>query len=147
MKTYMPSTARAEAKWWVVDATDVPLGRLASQVAAILRGKNNPTYTPHADMGDYVIVINCDKVALTGNKINQKMYRYHTLYPGGDREIAYSDLLKDRSDFAVFRAVKGMMPKNALGKQMLKKLRTYKGENHEHQAQNPQPYAIKGGRK
>ncbi len=146
MKTYMPSTNRAEAKWYVVDATDIPLGRLASQVAAILRGKNKPTYTPHADMGDYVIVINCDKVALTGNKINQKMYRYHTLYPGGDREIAYSDLMKDRSDFVVFRAVKGMMPKNALGKQMLKKLRTYKGENHEHQAQNPQLISIKGGR-
>ena len=146
MKTYMPRQARDEAKWWVVDATNVPLGRLASQVAAILRGKNKPTYTPHADMGDYVIVINCDKVALTGNKINQKMYRYHTLYPGGDREIAYKDLMQNRSDFVVERAIKGMMPKNALGKQMLKKLRTYKGENHEHQAQNPQPYAIKGGR-
>ncbi len=146
MKTYMPTQSRENAKWWIVDATNVPLGRLASQVAAILRGKNKPTYTPHADMGDYVIVINCDKVALTGNKINQKMYRYHTLYPGGDREIAYKDLMQDRSDFVVMRAVKGMMPKNALGKQMLKKLRTYKGEDHEHQAQNPQPYAIKGGR-
>lgn len=146
MKTYMPTKAREDSKWWVIDATDMPLGRLASQVAAILRGKNKPTYTPHADMGDYCIVINCDKVVLTGNKINQKVYKYHTLYPGGDREIAYKDLMETRSDFVVQRAVKGMMPKNALGKQMLKKLHCYKGETHEHQAQNPQPYAIKGGR-
>ena len=146
MKTYMPTQARADAKWYVVDATNIPLGRLASQVAAVLRGKNKPTYTPHADMGDYVIVINCDKVVLTGNKINQKTFKYHTLYPGGDREIAYKDLMKDRSDFVVMRAVKGMMPKNALGKQMLKKLRTYTGAEHEHQAQNPIELQVKGGR-
>lgn len=146
MKTYMPTQAREDAKWYVVDATNIPLGRLASQVAAVLRGKNKPTYTPHADMGDYVIVINCDKVVLTGNKINQKTFKYHTLYPGGDREIAYKDLMKDRSDFVVMRAVKGMMPKNALGKQMLKKLRTYTGAEHEHQAQNPIELQVKGGR-
>ncbi len=146
MKTYMPTQAREDAKWYVIDGTNIPLGRLASQVAAILRGKNKPTYTPHADMGDYVIVINCDKVVLTGNKINQKTFKYHTLYPGGDREIAYKDLMQNRSDFAVMRAVKGMMPKNALGKQMLKKLRTYKGAEHEHQAQNPIKLEIKGAR-
>ena len=146
MKTFMPTKANQESKWWIVDATGVPLGRLASQVAAVLRGKNKPTYTPHADMGDHVIVINCDKVVLTGNKINQKMYKYHTLYPGGDRQIAYSKLMQDRSDFVVERAVKGMMPKNALGKQMLKKLRTYKGEEHNHKAQNPEKLTIKGGR-
>ncbi len=146
MKTYMPTQAREDAKWYVIDGTNIPLGRLASQVAAILRGKNKPTYTPHADMGDYVIVINCDKVVLTGNKINQKTFKYHTLYPGGDREIAYKDLMQNRSDFAVMRAVKGMMPKNALGKQMLKKLRTYAGAEHDHQAQNPIKLEVKGVR-
>ncbi len=146
MKTFMPKQGDVVSKWWVVDATDIPLGRLASQVAAILRGKNKPTYTPHVDMGDYVIVLNCDKVALTGNKLNQKVYKYHTLYPGGDKEIKYSKLMKEKSDFVVMKAVKGMLPKNNLGRKMLKKLRTYKGENHDHQAQNPQVLEIKGGR-
>lgn len=142
----MPNASAEPAKWLVVDATDVPLGRLCSQVAAILRGKHKPTYTPHADMGDYVIVINSDKVALTGNKANKEFYKYHTMYPGGDREIAFSKLLKEKSDFLVQHTVKGMMPKNALGKRMLKKLRVYKGPEHEHQAQNPKPYPIKGGK-
>lgn len=146
MKTFMQKQADVVNKWWVVDATDIPLGRLASQVAMVLRGKNKPTYTPHADMGDYVIVINCDKVALTGNKLNQKVYKYHTLYPGGDKEIKYSKLMKEKSDFVVMKAVKGMLPKNNLGRKMLKKLRTYKGETHEHQAQNPQVLEVKGGR-
>lgn len=146
MKTFMPKQADVVSKWWVVDATGIPLGRLASQVAMVLRGKNKPTYTPHADMGDYVIVINCDKVELTGNKINQKVYKYHTLYPGGDKEIKYDKLMKEKSDFAVTKAVKGMLPKTTLGRKMLKKLRTYKGDVHEHQAQNPQTLIVKGGR-
>lgn len=146
MKTFMPKQQDVKREWWVVDATDIPLGRLASQVAAILRGKNKPTYTPHADMGDNVIVINCDKVALTGDKLVQKYYRYHTLYPGGDKAIQYKTLLAEKSDFAVERAVKGMMPKNALGKNMLKKLHTYKGAEHPHAAQCPKPLVIKGGK-
>jgi len=147
MKTYMPNaTNTPERKWYVVDATNVPLGRLASQVAAILRGKNKPTYTPHADMGDHVIVINSDKVVLTGNKLNQKTFDYHTLYPGGDKHILYSDLMQKKSDFAVTRAVKGMMPKNSLGKNMLKKLRVYKDATHPHEAQNPITLTVKGGR-
>ena len=146
MKTYMPNASAQPAKWWVVDATGVPLGRLSSQVAAILRGKHKPTYTPHADMGDYVIVINCDKVVLTGNKANKEFYKYHTMFPGGGKEIAFSQLLKEKSDFLVQHTIKGMMPKNALGKRMLKKLRVYTGAEHEHAAQNPQPYAIKGGK-
>ena len=146
MKTFMPKQQDVKREWWVVDATDIPLGRLASQVAAILRGKNKPTYTPHADMGDNVIVINCDKVALTGDKLVQKYYRYHTLYPGGDKQIQYKTLLAEKSDFAVERAVKGMMPKNALGKNMLKKLHTYKGAEHPHAAQCPKPLVIKGGK-
>ncbi len=146
MKTYMPNASVEPAKWWVVDATDVPLGRLCSQVAAILRGKHKPTYTPHADMGDYVIVINSNKVILTGNKANKEVYKYHTMFPGGGKEIAISKLLKEKSDFLVQHTVKGMMPKNALGKRMLKKLRVYTGAEHEHAAQNPKPYPIKGGK-
>ena len=146
MKTFMPKAAEIERKWWVIDATDMPLGRISSQVAAILRGKNKPTYTPHADMGDYVIVINSDKVVLTGNKLNQKVFKYHTLYPGGDKEIQYKKIMKENSPFAIERAVKGMMPKNALGRKMFKKLHVYAGAEHPHQAQNPQVLKIKGGR-
>ena len=147
MKTYMPNASNTpERKWYVVDATKVPLGRLASQVAAILRGKNKPTYTPHADMGDNVIVINSDKVVLTGNKINQKTFNYHTLYPGGDKQIPYTVLMEKKSDFVITRAVKGMMPKNSLGRNMLKKLRVYKDANHPHEAQGPIALAVKGGR-
>lgn len=146
MKTFMPKEADVTRKWWIVDGTDIPLGRLASQVAAVLRGKNKPTYTPHIDTGDYVIVLNCDKVMLTGDKLNKKVYKYHTLYPGGDKEILYSKLMKEKSDFAVERAVKGMLPKNYLGRHMLEKLRTYKGAEHDHQAQKPEILNIKGGR-
>ncbi|MCL2540169.1 MAG: 50S ribosomal protein L13 [Firmicutes bacterium] len=147
MKTYMPNAKNTpERKWYVVDASNIPLGRLASQVAAVLRGKNKPTYTPHADMGDHVVVINAGKVVLTGNKINQKTYNYHTLYPGGDKQIPYSKLMETKSDFVVHRAVKGMMPKNSLGKNMLKKLRVYAGAEHPHAAQNPIVLNVKGGR-
>jgi len=146
MKTFMPKEAKIERKWWIIDATDIPLGRLASQVAAILRGKNKPTYTPHADMGDHVIVINSDKLMLTGDKLNKKYYDYHTLYPGGDKHIQYKTLMAENSPFAVEIAVKGMMPKNALGKNMLKKLHVYAGAEQPHQAQNPQVLKIKGGR-
>ena len=146
MKTFMPKQQDVKREWWVVDATDIPLGRLASQVAAILRGKNKPTYTPHADMGDNVIVINCDKVALTGDKLNQKFYKYHTLYPGGDRAIQYKKLMAEKSDFVVEHAVKGMLNKNNLGRHMLKKLRTYKGAEHQHETQSPKVLKIKGGK-
>ena len=146
MKTFMPKTAEVERKWWVVDATNIPLGRLASQVAYVLRGKNKPTYTTHVDTGDYVIVINADKVALTGNKLEDKYLRYHTLYPGGDKEIQYKKLMKENSPRAVEHAVKGMLPKNSLGRKMFKKLFVYAGDTHNHQAQNPQPLHVKGGR-
>lgn len=146
MKTFMPKQADVQPKWWIVDATGVPLGRLASQVAAVIRGKNKPTFTPNTDMGDYVIVINCDKVVLTGNKLNQKIYKYHTLYPGGLKEVKYDKLMRERSDFVVEKAIKGMLPKTTLGKQMQKKIRTYKGSEHPHQAQNPEVLTIEGGR-
>ncbi len=136
-KTYMAKPSEVERKWYIVDATDIPLGRLASRVAAILKGKHKPTYTPHVDCGDHVIVINCDKVVLTGKKADQKYYRYFTGYVGGLKEIQYSKLLQEKPDFAVMRAVKGMLPKNSLGRKMIKKLRVYKGSEHKHQAQQP----------
>lgn len=142
MKTYMAKADEVKRDWYVVDATDVPLGRLASKVAAILRGKNKPVFTPNVDTGDYVIVINTDKVALTGRKEEQKYYRYHTGYVGGLKEIRYDKLLAEKSDFAVQKAVKGMLPKNSLGRQMIKKLFVYKGSEHKQQAQKPQTLVI-----
>lgn len=137
MKTYMAKPEDIERKWYVVDATDMVLGRLASQVAAVLRGKNKPTFTPHVDTGDHVIIINCANVRLTGKKLEQKMYRYHTGYVGGLKEIQYKKLMETKPEFVVYNAVKGMLPKNALGRQMIKKLRVYSGSEHDHQAQQP----------
>lgn len=137
MKTYMAKPETVERKWYVVDATDMPLGRLASQVASVLRGKNKPTFTPHVDTGDNVIVINCSKVMLTGKKLEQKYYRYHTGYIGGLKEIQYKKLMEEKPEFAVYLAVKGMLPKNSLGRKMLKKLRVYAGSEHNQQAQCP----------
>ena len=138
MKTFMANEQNIDRKWYLVDATDMPLGRLSSQVAAILRGKNKPTFTPHVDTGDFVIVINSDKVVLTGKKLEQKMKRHHTLYMGGLKEIQYSKYMAEKSDDAVYEAVKGMLPKNSLGRKMLKKLRVYKGAEHKHEAQQPE---------
>ena len=143
MKTYMAKGETVERKWYVIDAEGQVLGRLASQVASILRGKNKPTYTPHVDTGDNVIVINCDKVVLTGNKLDQKVYRYHTLHIGGLKETKYRQLMDKKPEFAVYQAVKGMLPKNSLGRKMIKKLRVYKGSEHNHQAQNPQTLELK----
>ena len=137
MKTYMAKPAEVERKWYVVDATDMVLGRLASQVAAVLRGKNKPIYTPHVDTGDYVIVINTDKVALTGKKLEKKYYRYHTGYIGGLKEVQYKKLMAEKPEFVVYKAVKGMLPKNAIGRTMIKKLHVYAGNEHNHQAQQP----------
>ena len=138
MKTYMAKAEAVERKWYVVDAAGVPLGRLASQVASVLRGKNKPTYTPNVDTGDFVIVINTDKAVLTGKKLENKFYRYHTGYIGGLKEISYKKMMAEKSDLAVYEAVKGMLPKNSLGRQMLKKLKVYKGAEHNHAAQKPE---------
>ncbi len=138
MKTFMAKPETVERKWYVVDATGMVLGRLASQVAAVLRGKNKPTFTPHVDTGDYVIITNCDKVVLTGRKLEQKFYRYHTGYIGGLKEISYSKMMATKADFVVYEAVKGMLPKSPLGRQMLKKLKVYKGAEHGHEAQKPE---------
>lgn len=138
MKSYMPKAEEVARKWYVVDADGKVLGRLASEVAKILRGKNKPIYTPSVDTGDHVIILNCDKVILTGNKLDQKMYRKHSLYPGGLKETPYRKFMAEQSDKAVYEAVKGMLPHNSLGRQMLKKLRVYKGAEHEHEAQKPE---------
>ena len=137
MKTYMAKPEDVERKWYVVDATDLVLGRLASQVAAVLRGKNKPTFTPNVDTGDHVIIVNCAKVRLTGKKLEQKMYRYHTGYIGGVKETQYKKLMAEKPEFAVYNAVKGMLPKNSLGRKMIKKLRVYAGPEHNQQAQQP----------
>lgn len=146
MKTYVQKPAELSRKWYVVDATDVPLGRLASQVAAVLRGKNKPEFTPYVDCGDHVIVLNSDKVVLTGKKADQKFYRYHTGYVGGLKEIGYDRMLREKSDKAVEVAVKGMLPKNSLGRKMIKKLKVYKDAEHPHAAQMPQELKIVGKR-
>ena len=137
MKSYMANPATVERKWYVVDAAGIPLGRLASQVAAVLRGKHKPTFTPNVDCGDFVIVLNTDKVVLTGKKLEKKLYTYHTGYIGGLKQTPYKEIMVKKSDLAVYEAVKGMLPKNTLGKKMLKKLRVYKGAEHKQQAQQP----------
>ncbi len=142
MKTYMAKAEDVKRKWYVVDAAGKPLGRLASEVAKILRGKHKPEYTPHVDTGDYVIVLNADKVVLTGKKLDQKLYRRHSLYPGGLKEIKYRHFLATRPEKAVELAVKGMLPKNSLGRAMFKKLKVYKGSQHAHQAQKPEVLEI-----
>ena len=143
VKTYMAKKETVERKWYVVGAAGHPLGRVASQVAAVLRGKNKPTFTPHVDTGDCVIVINCDKVVLTGNKLADKYYVRRSTRPGHLKQTQYSKLIAERSDFAVMKAVKGMLPKNSLGRQMLTKLRVYKGAEHKHEAQHPEVLELR----
>ena len=138
----MAKPLTVERKWYVIDAAGVPLGRLASRVASVLRGKNKPTFTPNVDTGDFVIVINTDKVVLTGKKAEEKFYRYHTGYIGGLKEISYKKMLAEKSDLAVYEAVRGMLPKNSLGRATLKKLRVYKGAEHNHAAQKPEVLTV-----
>lgn len=147
MKTYMANPVTVERKWYVVDATDMPLGRLASQVADILTGKNKTTYTPHVDCGDFVVVINSDKVVLTGKKLEHKKMRWHTGYVGGLKEVGYDTLMAEKSDLVVEKAVKGMLPKTTLGRKQITRLHVYKDEQHKHQAQNPELVSLKGVRK
>ena len=138
MKTYAVKPVDIMRQWYVVDADGKTLGRLASRIATILKGKHKPIYTPHADVGDYVIVINADKIHVTGRKMLQKMYHRHSGYPGGLKSINLRDLLQRHPTRAVEFAVRGMLPKNRLGRRMLKKLKVYAGDNHPHEAQEPQ---------
>ena len=143
MRTFSPKAADIQRQWHVIDASDVVLGRLASRTAILLRGKHKPIFAPHVDTGDFVIVINAEKIALSGNKLEDKRAYRHSGYPGGLRSVAYSDLLAKHPEKVVEKAVKGMLPKNSLGRQMLRKLKVYAGPDHPHQAQQPQPYEIR----
>ena len=138
MKTFMPSAATIEKKWYVVDATDMTLGRLASEVANVLRGKNKPIYTPTVDTGDYVIVINAEKIKVTGKKLDQKTYWHHSDYIGGQKETTLRKMLQEKPERVIEHAVKGMLPKGSLGRQMFTKLHVYAGPEHEHAAQKPE---------
>lgn len=142
MKSFIAKPNEVERKWYVIDAEGKTLGRLSTEVAKLLRGKHKPIYTTHVDTGDFVIVVNCDKVVLTGKKLDQKMYRHHSGYMGGMTEIPYKKFMEEKADKAVFLAVKGMLPKNKLGRQMIKKLRVYTGPEHENQAQKPEVYEF-----
>ncbi|HEX7996456.1 MAG TPA: 50S ribosomal protein L13 [Streptosporangiaceae bacterium] len=142
MRTFSPKAADVQRQWHVIDASDIVLGRLASQAAILLRGKHKAIFAPHVDTGDFVIIVNAAKVALTGNKLADKRAYRHSGYPGGLRAVAYSDLMDKSPERAVTKAVKGMLPKNSLGRQMLSKLKVYAGPEHPHQAQKPVPYEI-----
>ena len=142
MRTYTPKPGDVERTWHVIDATDVVLGRLASQVATLLRGKHKATFAPHVDNGDFVIVINAEKVALTGNKRETKLAYRHSGYPGGLRSVTYAELLEKRPERAIEKAVRGMLPKNSLAAQQLSKLKVYTGSEHPHAAQQPKPFEI-----
>ncbi|RBW67789.1 50S ribosomal protein L13 [Bacillus taeanensis] len=142
--TYMAKANEVERKWYVVDASGQTLGRLASEVAAILRGKHKPTFTPHVDTGDNVIIINAEEIQLTGNKINDKMYYRHSGHPGGLKSRTALEMRTTRPEQMLELAVKGMLPKNKLGRQMIKKLHVYRGSEHTHQAQKPEVYELRG---
>jgi large subunit ribosomal protein L13 len=142
VRTYTPKPGDADRQWHVIDATDVVLGRLASQAAVLLRGKHKPTFAPHVDMGDFVIIINADKVALTGAKAEQKRAYRHSGFPGGLKSVSYTELLEKNPTRAVEKAIAGMVPKTTLGRQQLTKLKVYVGSEHPHAAQKPQPFQI-----
>ncbi|WP_054251656.1 50S ribosomal protein L13 [Neofamilia massiliensis] len=137
MKSYMANAQNIERQWYVIDAEGMVLGRLASEIAMVLSGKRKPVYTPHFDAGDYVIVLNADKIKLTGNKWQQKTHWYHTGYPGGAKEVKYQDLVKKDPTKILRLAVKGMLPKNSMGRAMIKKMKVYTGTEHPHEAQQP----------
>ncbi len=142
MKTFIPKQVEADKKWYVIDAEGKHLGRLASEVAKILRGKHKPEFTPHLDMGDFVIIVNAEKIELTGKKLDQSFYTYHTGHPGGLRQISFRKMLETKPDKLILNSVKGMLPKNRLGRQMLTKLKVYAGPSHQHQAQQPETLEI-----
>lgn len=143
MKSYIAKPETIERDWYVVDAAGKPLGRVASQVAAILRGKHKPTFTPNADTGDFVIVVNAEKIVLTGKKLDQKMMRKHSQYPGGLKETPYRQVMDKKPEYAFSEAVRGMLPTGPLGRSMLTKLKVFRGEEHPHEAQNPKVLELK----
>lgn len=142
MSTYMPKAGEITRKWYVLDAAGKPLGRVAAQAAILLRGKQKPLFVPHVDCGDHVIIINCDKAVLTGNKLTQKSYYHHTGYIGNLKEVKYGTLMKQRPEFAMELAVKGMVPDTVIGRKAMTRLRVYKGTEHQHAAQQPENWAF-----
>ena len=142
MKSFMANPSNVERKWYVVDAEGKTLGRLASEIANVLRGKNKPIYTPHIDTGDYVIVVNAEKVKTTGKKLDQKIYYHHSDYVGGMKETTLKEMMQKKPEFVITHAVKGMLPKGPLGRQMLTKLHVYAGPEHKHEAQKPEVLDI-----
>ncbi len=144
MKTFLAKPKEVDRKWYVIDAADQTLGRLAAEIAAMLRGKHKPTFTPNVDCGDFIIVINAEQIKLTGNKLTQKKYTYHTNYPGGLRQVDYQTLMKRKPEKALEVAVKGMLPHTHLGSQMFRKLKVYRGSNHPHKAQQPETWELRG---
>ncbi|MBR1798014.1 MAG: 50S ribosomal protein L13 [Clostridiales bacterium] len=142
MKTFVATPSNIERKWLVIDASGKTLGRLATEVARLLRGKHKPTYSPFIDTGDYVIVVNASKMVLTGHKLDQKLYRHHSGYPGGMREVDYRTMMDKKPEMVLELAVKGMLPKNSLGRQMFRKLHVYAGPEHQQQAQKPEEYTF-----
>ena len=143
MQTYMAKPEEVQHQWYLVDAEGQTVGRLASTVAMILRGKNKPTFTPNVDCGDHVIIINAEKVVLTGKKAEDKIHYTHSMYPGGLKAIKYGQLLKNKPEYALTRTIWGMLPHNSMGRKMIKKLRVYRGNEHPHQAQVPEKLEIK----
>lgn len=141
-RTFSPTPEDIQREWWVVDAQGQTLGRLASRIAIILRGKHKPTYTPHMDMGDYVVVINAEKIHVTGRRLDQKLYYRHSGYPGGLRSLTLRQMLNKQPERVLELAVRGMLPKNRLGRQMYKKLRVYTGDTHPHEAQQPKELEV-----
>ena len=142
MRTFSPKDSDIKRQWHVIDASDVVLGRLASHAAVLLRGKHKPIFAPHIDTGDFVIIVNASKIALTGNKLEQKNAYRHSGYPGGLRSLSYGELMEKHPERIVEKAVRGMLPKNTLGRKSLTKLKVYAGPDHPHKAQQPQPYEI-----
>ena len=144
MKTFSAKAAEVSRNWYIIDATDIALGRLATEVASRLRGKHKPEFTPNADTGDYIVVLNAEKIKVTGNKAQDKTYYHHTRYPGGLKSITFDKLIAKHPERIIETAVKGMLPKNPLGRAMFKKLKVYAGDLHPHDAQQPKPLKIKG---
>jgi large subunit ribosomal protein L13 len=143
MKSYMARPLSVERKWHLIDAEGRTLGRLATEIATVLRGKNKPQYTPHVDTGDFVVVVNAEKIIVTGKKAEQKVYRRHSQRPGGLKEVSYEQMLERKPEEILRKAVRGMMPKTRLGRQQFRKLKLYAGPEHPHEAQNPQPYEVR----
>ena len=142
MKTYHPKKDEVQQKWWLINAEGQILGRLATEIAVLLRGKNKPQFAPSADVGDFVVVVNAEKISVTGNKLEDKMYYHHSQYPGGIKEKKLKEMLETKPEEVIRKAVWGMIPKNKLGRAIIKKLKVYRGSEHPHQAQNPEEYKF-----